>query len=550
MLALLEQAISVLRQKDWKTLSLEDKQIIFGVLAMVGGWEAPLLPGSQVMAEINNKQCEATIIDGGQGKQKACLLLNDDDTLQVQRVPTSQIEGQVKYKWPTEIKVDERSLCEALIAVYGRQQTQGSQSCLLSEQFLLHLLLRVSSQMSWSSVGRDQDIFKQFMSILTQITSQEGTQETKTMQYWAKAFYSSWERIVDREEEKNRDFFIPKWHSDQAKKSKTKEEAKKGGEEAQTSAIEKQDEALITDYVQPVSSYLRGLPELTPKKSQSMAAVKLLAYWERNIIPKIIEFVRTTYRPWEMELSFEQLRYHLRQGNQANAMEEAMVMCEKKMPQGCTVPDDNHDWTAKMVEECVVGSWAIAKLKFVRGHLTKQGSRAETTSTLLNKLLKLGIDEIVVQVKAADFRSNVILGEYHDPDSLLLQTVWLPVSILYDLHSPLPPSSVGYPIDLLHSKFQNDVAKVDALLAKQTLVQFFKSFQMQSADFAMPLQMPSSELKLETIISWSVWEEFNSNPVMGWRKQLYPATFIRQSDLSPSKQGPPSLISLIEQNSQ
>jgi hypothetical protein len=31
----------------------------------------------------------------------------------------------------------------------------------------------------------------------------------------------------------------------------------------------------------------------------------MLAYWEKNIIPKIIEFVRTTYKAWEMEFYFE-----------------------------------------------------------------------------------------------------------------------------------------------------------------------------------------------------------------------------------------------------
>lgn len=33
------------------------------------------------------------------------------------------------------------------------------------------------------------------------------------------------------------------------------------------------------------------------------------------------------------------------------------------MPQGCNVPDENYDWTAKMVDECIVDSWALAKFK-------------------------------------------------------------------------------------------------------------------------------------------------------------------------------------------
>lgn len=115
--------------------------------------------------------------------------------------------------------------------------------------------------------------------------------------------------------------------------------------------------------MQPLSSYLKGLPEPIPKKNSSIAALKLLAYWEKNIIPKIIEFVKTTYKAWEMEMYFEQLRHHLRNGDSVRALEDAMTMWERKVPQGTHIPDDNHDWTCKMIDECVVDSWALAKFK-------------------------------------------------------------------------------------------------------------------------------------------------------------------------------------------
>jgi len=38
-------------------------------------------------------------------------------------------------------------------------------------------------------------------------------------------------------------------------------------------------------------------------------------------------------------------------------------MFENKIPQGCIIPDDNYDWTCKMIDECVVDSWALAKFK-------------------------------------------------------------------------------------------------------------------------------------------------------------------------------------------
>lgn len=150
----------------------------------------------------------------------------------------------------------------------------------------------------------------------------------------------------------------------------------------------------------------------------------MLAYWEKNIIPKIIEFVRTTYKPWEMEFYFEQLRHHLRNGDSHRALEDALTMCEKKMPQGCTPPDDNYDWTSKMPDECIVDSWALAKFKTQRpsnasnsnNSQQSQASQAmqlgETSYPLLNKLINLGIEEIVVLIKAVDVRGNVILAEF------------------------------------------------------------------------------------------------------------------------------------------
>ena len=38
-------------------------------------------------------------------------------------------------------------------------------------------------------------------------------------------------------------------------------------------------------------------------------------------------------------------------------------MVEKNLT-NFNIPDDNHDWTAKMPEECIVGTYATVKLHF------------------------------------------------------------------------------------------------------------------------------------------------------------------------------------------
>jgi hypothetical protein len=59
------------------------------------------------------------------------------------------------------------------------------------------------------------------------------------------------------------------------------------------------------DYSQPTSSYLKGLPEPVAKRNQKEAALKLLFYWEKQVLPTTREFVRSTFAAWEMHHSFE-----------------------------------------------------------------------------------------------------------------------------------------------------------------------------------------------------------------------------------------------------
>ena len=106
-----------------------------------------------------------------------------------------------------------------------------------------------------------------------------------------------------------------------------------------------------------------------------------------------------------------------------------------------------------------------------------------------------------------------------------VQSIWIPVSHLSDLHNPLPPRAVGYTVRTLKNEFEFSVSKIQSIYARQTLVQFFHAFQ--SVDGSMPLSLdenvfhlPNQHMQLQEIISWSVWEEFSSDPITGWMKEL------------------------------
>ena len=106
----------------------------------------------------------------------------------------------------------------------------------------------------------------------------------------------------------------------------------------------------------PKSSYL--LKTQPPQVEQN----KLLKYWEKNILPKIYEFVKTTLRPLEIDDFFEQMRIPLRKNDQMQAKKIAYVICDNKLPQGAVLPDSNHNWNSFTLEDIHVGQYALIKL--------------------------------------------------------------------------------------------------------------------------------------------------------------------------------------------
>jgi hypothetical protein len=75
---------------------------------------------------------------------------------------------------------------------------------------------------------------------------------------------------------------------------------------------------------------------------------------------------------------FEQIRHHLRQGDQRAALGDAMTLWENKVPNGVNLPSENTDWTAKVADECMVDSWALAKISFSKSSSSYQGGSSSS----------------------------------------------------------------------------------------------------------------------------------------------------------------------------
>jgi len=59
----------------------------------------------------------------------------------------------------------------------------------------------------------------------------------------------------------------------------------------------------MSAYCLPVSSYISALPEEQLHTGET--PLKMLKYWERYIIPKIQDYVRSSFKPYEMDMFFE-----------------------------------------------------------------------------------------------------------------------------------------------------------------------------------------------------------------------------------------------------
>ena len=71
-----------------------------------------------------------------------------------------------------------------------------------------------------------------------------------------------------------------------------------------TSKLPESEEQNEDKYVMVSSNYEQSLPEVV----QSVQEHKMLKYWEKHIIPKLMDYTRSSFKAFEFEDYFEQLR--------------------------------------------------------------------------------------------------------------------------------------------------------------------------------------------------------------------------------------------------
>jgi len=88
---------------------------------------------------------------------------------------------------------------------------------------------------------------------------------------------------------------------------------------------------------------------------------------------------------------------------------------------------------------------------------------------ILNKLSQLGVNELLVQIKATDARYNVILGEYKDSESQLSHQMWIPVGNCRSPSHPVSVPSSACTAQTLSTNFHNTTVQLVSTYSRQTL---------------------------------------------------------------------------------
>ncbi len=286
--AYVEKSLQLLGEKKWKEFSLVDKEVIFGCLILINGWSKCVRPGTLVEAVVNNAKAICTVVAGGfgTGKAQVTVIVKNDDSFVMHKIPVSQVKPVEEYKWPIEFS--EELILKALLNCHSQAIEVPAQIPELSTStcadildtqmpLLLRLMLmKTTSILQWSQSKLEQqnDNRKKLMEIMAELSKASNTETTK--ETIEDNLTESWERLVERQDAVREQFFIMKKRTKaEAEKMEKIEFGKRGESKA------------MSNYVQPISSYLKSLPgNRSDANAPEESALKLLNHWEKHMIPK------------------------------------------------------------------------------------------------------------------------------------------------------------------------------------------------------------------------------------------------------------------------
>lgn len=126
---IINHSLELLKTQKWQDIKIDDKHTILGLFTVIGGWYGftRVTAGSQVLAQINGCWNEATVVDEGVGKRRVSVILNEDSSLSLVKVPHTKIKPlQTSMDKGINDKLNFDNLCEAITFLH-QQQDQPDQ---------------------------------------------------------------------------------------------------------------------------------------------------------------------------------------------------------------------------------------------------------------------------------------------------------------------------------------------------------------------------------------------------------------------------------------
>ncbi len=248
-----------------------------------------------------------------------------------------------------------------------------------------------------------------------------------------------------------------------------------------------------------------------------------------------MDFVKSSYQSWENNYYFEQLRSRLRKGDMGKAVEEALEMCDHRWPPNCVPPDENHDWSAFIPEECIVGIWAHAKIHFKRA--------SESAHPLITRLIRQKVSELNVLIKLVDWHHQIALCEYADADTMQIYPIILPINSLKDLEKPLPvPAHTCSEKEILVNYLES--------IKASTISSALRTFTSMWQSLPNPFTYSTTLMPLPEIVHRITMDELSHDRVEGWLGHAQPVIELlggKESATGTLLKGPKLLDNIVMQ---
>ena len=244
-------------------------------------------------------------------------------------------------------------------------------------------------------------------------------------------------------------------------------------------------------YNPPKSTLLSGID----LKNEKISEFKMLKFWEKNIIPKILNFVKGSLAQYEIEDFFEQIRIELRKENNPGASNIAYILCDQKLPNDCVLPSLNYDWNCLDIDEIKIGQFVSFKIK----------DDKYLYSHVLERFNNLGVTHLVGVVIFKDPSNNCVNLLVRDFYQSNLFSFWIPQQSIKLIEHSLKAIPEFFPLENLADKVEDNFNELVYSMKTEFFIKglFKDEYQLSlEADYGTISLVIMRELQGSCLSSW------------------------------------------------